>query len=249
VLSSRNIKYIDLDGKLTLPRGATLSSSVIQSTLKKTNDVFERLTEVAPYVYELLGMRNLSAFVGAAFAKELQEASNGLFILNPHQDGYPDLLLLDRTGLEQLASTGIDNRSKEPFSPFPTGGIEIKATCGDVPSAKDLVRKGSNKPLIGQQRISIVTGFNWKAHHRETNYLMGLLWDFIEGKPAITAVTFSAELEEQDWGKIVQPREGGGRTTSVSIMAKSGVIKMLSNALYVIDDDRYISKIKRITSS
>jgi hypothetical protein len=236
-----------MGGKLTLPRNVKLNVDAIPATLQKTNEVFEKLTDVAPYVYELLGMRNLSAFVGAAFAKELQEASQGLLLLNPHQDGYPDLLLMDQTGLTQLASTGLDNRSKEPFSPFPTGGIEIKATCGDVPSAKELVKKGSNKPLIGEERISIVTAFNWKAHHRETNYLMGLLWDFVEGKPAITAVTFSSELEEQDWGRIVQPKEGGGRTTSVSIMAKSGVRKMLSNALYVIDDERYLEKMKKLS--
>ena len=246
--SSRNISYLAMDGNLVLPRNVKLDVEAIPATLQKTNEVFEKLTDVAPYVYELLGMRNLSAFVGAAFAKELQEASKGLLLLNPHQDGYPDLLLMDQTGLDQLASTGLDNRSKEPFSPFPTGGIEIKATCGDVPSAKELVKKGSNKPLIGEERISIVTAFNWKAHHRETNYLMGLLWDFVEGKPAITAVTFSAELEEEDWGRIVQPKEGGGRTTSVSIMAKSGVRKMLSNALYVIDDERYLAKMKKLSA-
>jgi hypothetical protein len=245
--SSRNISYSAMGGKLTLPRNVKLSVDAIPATLQKTNEVFEKLTDVAPYVYELLGMRNLSAFVGAAFAKELQEASQGLLLLNPHQDGYPDLLLMDQTGLTQLASTGLDNRSKEPFSPFLTGGIEIKATCGDVPSAKELLKKGSNKPLIGEERISIVTAFNWKAHHRETNYLMGLLWDFVEGMPAITAVTFSSELEEEDWGRIVQPKEGGGRTTSVSIMAKSGVRKMLSNALYVIDDERYLEKMKKLS--
>ena len=244
--SSRNISYLAMGGNLVLPRNAQINIDAIATTLQKTNEVFEKLTDVAPYVYELLGMRNLSAFVGAAFAKELQEASQGLLLLNPHQDGYPDLLLMDKTGLDQLASTGLDNRSKEPFSPFPTGGIEIKATCGDVPSAKELVKKGSNKPLIGEERISIVTAFNWKAHHRETNFLMGLLWDFVEGKPAITAVTFSADLEEEDWGRIVQPKEGGGRTTSVSIMAKSGVRKMLSNALFVIDDERYRAKIKKL---
>jgi hypothetical protein len=245
--SSRNISYLAMGGKLTLPRNSKLNVDAIPSALQKTNEVFEKLTDVAPYVYELLGMRNLSAFVGAAFAKELQEASQNLLLLNPHQDGYPDLLLMDQTGLAQLASTGLNNRSKEPFSPFPTGGIEIKATCGDVPSAKELVKKGSNKPIIGEERISIVTAFNWKAHHRETNFLMGLLWDFVEEKPAITAVTFSAQLEEEDWGRIVQPKEGGGRTTSVSIMAKSGVRKMLSNALYVIDDERYREKMKKLS--
>ena len=249
ITKSRKISYVDTGGKLLLPRKIELNKEAIPTTLQKTNEVFEKLSDVAPYVYELLGMRNLSAFVGAVFAKELQEASQGIFLLNPHQDGYPDLLLMDETGLKQIKSTGFHNRSKDPFSPFPTGGVEIKATCGDVPSAKELVKKGSNKPLIGDERISIVKSFNWKSHHRETNFLMGLLWDFIEGKPAITAVTFSSELEEKDWGRIVQPKEGGGRTTSVSIIAKSGIQKMLKNTLYVIDDERYIQKIKHLSGN
>ena len=166
--------------------------------------------------------------------------------LNPHQDGYPDLLLLDKVGLEHFEKVGKENRSKEPFSPFETGGIEIKATCGDVPSAKELVKKGLDKPLIGDERIELVLSYNWKAHHRSTNNLLGLLWDFVEGLPAITAVTFSDQLEEEDWGKIVQPKDGGGRTTSVSIMGKSGIVKMLTNTVLVYEEPRYEAKIKKI---
>lgn len=245
----RRIDYQALEGRVDLPRGHELPHEILSKTLDRTNEVFVDLTSVAPYVYELLGMRNLSAFVGAAFARELQDCSKDLLLLNPHQDGYPDLLLMDKFGLSELKKIGRDNRSKQPFSPFPGGGLEIKATCGDVPSAKELVKQGKNKPLIGEERIDIVTNFNWKAHHRETNNLMGILWDFIDGIPAITAVTYSSKLEESDWGRIVQPREGGGRTTSVSIMAKSGIRKMLSNAIFVVQDQRYVEKIHRIANS
>lgn len=245
----RKVRYKKLGGDIPMPRNNNLTSSTIRKALDQTNAVFVELTSVVPHVYELLGLRNLSAIVGAAFAKELQDASKDLLLLNPHQDGYPDLLLMDQTGKAAMQKIGVDNRSKDPFSPFPEGGIEVKATCGDVPSAKQLVARGGNKPLIGEERIDIVAAFNWKAHHRATNNLLGLLWDFVDGLPTITAVTFSNELEEKDWGKLVQPRKGGGRTTSVSTMVKSGVSKMLSNVIFVIDDDRYEKKINKIAGN
>ena len=230
---------------LDMPRGSKLPISIIESALEKTNAVFHDLTEVAPYVYELLGMRNLSAFVGAAFARELQDASGGLLMLNPHQDGYPDLLLLDTIGKKEFNKVKSRLHAKEPFSPFPSGGIEIKATVGDVPSEKQLAAKGLGKPQIGETRVDLITGISWKAHHRETNNLLAIIWDFKEAIPAIMVVTYSSDLEEDDWGKIVQPKVGGGRTTSVSIMSKGGVSKLLNNALLVVDDQRYISLVEK----
>lgn len=239
------IKYLQTGNVLDMPRGAHFPVSVIEEALLKTNAVFKDLTKVAPYVYELLGMRNLSAFVGAAFARELQDASKGLLMLNPHQDGYPDLLLLDAKGKAELDKVKDRLRAKEPFSPFPTGGIEIKATVGDVPSEKQLAAKGLGKPQIGDTRIDLITGISWKAHHRETNNLLAVIWDFKDSIPAIMVVSYSSKLVEDDWGKIVQPKVGGGRTTSVSIMSKSGVEKVLKNALLIVKDDRYISLVEK----
>lgn len=85
----------------------------------------------------------------------------------------------------------------------------------------------------------------WKAHHRETNNLIGLLWDFHEQIPQIVAIFFGNTLTEQDWGKIVQPKKGGGRTTSVSIMRRSAVKKMYQNWIAVRDDLRYINFINK----
>jgi len=223
-----------------------LNDKALDIALHATNRVFEDLSERTPYVFELLGMRNLSAFVGAVFARELQDAVPELLLLNPHQDGYPDLLLLDESGRNALSLVGNQIQSKEPFSPFPTGGLEIKATCGDVPSASALVKKGLEKPRIGDTRIDLVKGINWKAHHRDTNNLMGLIWDFWEGLPAVMVVAYSANLNQDNWGKIVQPREGGGRTTSVSIMNKSGVVKMLSNAVRVAQNIGYASLVDKL---
>lgn len=188
-------------------------------------------------------MRNLSAFVGELFAKSLAKASDGKFISNPHQDGYPDLLLLNGEGLKLYEQLKIDGklRDKSPFSPFQNGGLEIKATCGSVPTPTQCKKLGITKPDMGDTRIGVMRGYDWKAHHRETNNLIGILWDFENRTPHIMAVFFGNTLTENDWGKIVQPVAGGGRTTSVSIMPRAGVKKMYTNWIAVKNDHRYIN--------
>jgi hypothetical protein len=175
------------------------------------------------------------------FGSYLLKQSNGLFIKNPHQDGYPDLLLLDKFGKELWESLASRAREKKPFSPFATGGIEIKATVGSVPTPKELAKKNLTKPDIGDQRVALLKGYDWKAHHRDTNNLIGVLWDFIDGAPSIAAVFYSNQLGTNHWGEIIQPKEGGGRTTSVSIMTRDGVAVMYRGWLVVLDDDRYIN--------
>ena len=132
---------------------------------------------------------------------------------------------MDKHGIElyeKIRARG-GMRDKSPFSPFKNGGIEIKATCGSVPTPIQCAKLGIEKPGIGDTRIAVMRGYDWKAHHRETNNLVGILWDFLDGVPHIVAIFFGNTLTENDWGKIVQPKEGGGRTTSVSIMPRSGV--------------------------
>ncbi len=244
-MNRRQIKYLHAGGAVEIQRGVELPQEVISEAIGQTNRVFVELSSVVPYVYELLQMRNLSAFVGAAFCQELATSSAGLLRLNPHQDGYPDLLLMDPSGQKHWIELDGQHQEKEPFSPFVLGGIEVKATCGDVPSARTLSSRGLSKPGIGDSRIGLVTSLNWKAHHRETNYLLALQWDFMDQIPAIAAVMFSNNLDENDWGNIVQPREGGGRTTSVSIMNRGGVSKLASNPVFVVDDRRYRDLLER----
>jgi hypothetical protein len=222
---------------------ASLCCEMVKRAVIDCHTVVDKILDDIPVdVFSILGMRNLSAFIGELFAKSLESESNGLLKSNPHQDGYPDLLLLDKVGQElwnKLETKG-ELRAKAPFSPFDNGGIEVKATCGSVPSPKEAAKKGLEKPGMGDTRIDVLKGYDWKAHHRETNNLLGLLWDFDEKRsPRIIAVFFGNNLTENDWGKIVQPKEGGGRTTSVSIMPRASVKKMYDNWLLVLDDDRY----------
>lgn len=223
----------------TANRHFELNNRLILEAIHSCNDIMKRVNGFDIDIISILGMRNLSAFVGEVFVVSLEKESNGLLKKNPHQDGYPDLLLMDGVGKTEWNKHKNILHSKEPFSPFATGGFEVKATVGTVPTPKELAKKGLTKPQIGDQRIELLKGYDWKAHHRETNNLFGIVWDFIDGLPIITAVFFSSNLEEEDWGKIVQPKKGGGRTTSVSIMSRVGIRKMYEGWLFVLDDERY----------
>lgn len=234
-------------------KNAYFSCDMVERAVVDCHAVVDKILHDIPVdVFAILGMRNLSAFLGELFAKSLEIESNGLFKSNPHQDGYPDLLLLDDEGKrlwQQLEKNG-ELRAKAPFSPFANGGIEVKATCGSVPTPREAAKKGLEKPGMGDTRIDVLKGYDWKAHHRETNNLLGLLWDFDEKRsPRIVAVFFGNDLTENDWGKIVQPKAGGGRTTSVSIMPRAGVKKMYNNWLLVLDDNRYKSFLNKYNKS
>lgn len=193
-------------------------------------------------IFEVLGMRNLSGMVGEYFAKSVEHYSHGNLHSNLHQDGYPDLLLTntqERYNYYHTLYTEIAGkkypRDKSLFSPFKYGGVEVKATCGSTPPASVIP-----KPLIGEQRIDRLTAFDWKAHHRETNNLLSIIWDFIDGAPMVVACFYRNDLSIDDWGKIVQPKSDGGRTTSVSIMTSVGVKKMCAGWIAVIDSEPYI---------
>ena len=230
---------------LHVARGYSIPQAQILEAIAATADLMSRFRDFEVDVFSLLGMRNLSAFVGEAFCASLSRVCGESFARNPHQDGYPDLLLLDEEGGALWRSLDQRRREKEPFSPFMTGGVEIKATCGSTPSARALAQRGLTKPGMGDNRIALMTSFDWKAHHRDTNNLLGILWDFIDGLPVVVAAFYSNQLTEQHWGGIVQPRAGGGRTTSVSIMNRRGIDAMCRGWVACIQDRRYIDFLNR----
>lgn len=216
---------------LAFTSGSSLSQSLSADIVMRTTIAANRTIELVHDlsiannvpIFHLLGLRNLSSFVGEIFARELCLLTVDTFLPNPNQDGYPDLCALTQEGRAYVAEKEARGQmsAKEFWSPFPFGGVEVKATCGNTPSARH-----TPKPRIGEPRVPILVSAEWKAHHRETNNLLGIFWDFVEGLPTILAAFYRNDLTTTDWGEIVQPHEGGGRTTSVSIMNRTGVKKM-----------------------
>jgi hypothetical protein len=231
-----NIKGITVKGK---SENLFLDLEIFKTALALTNQNMDVLKENAPDLFGILGMRNLSAFVGEMFVSAIVKSANGALVKNPHQDRYPDLLIMTKEGKALWEKLANNNQDKSPFSGFETGGIEVKATVGSVPTPEVFRKRGLRKPEIGDERIEFTTGYDWKAHHRETNNLIGIYWDFVNQKPVICGLFYSGNLTEDDWGKIVQPKDGGGRTTSVSIMARTGIRKMYEGWIAVVNDARY----------
>ena len=217
------------------PRDFSLDVAGVERAVRRTRLLMGQLAAFEIDVFTLLGMRNLSAFVGEAFAAAMILEHPELFQKNPHQDGYPDLLLLDEVGLVAWAGLAQRRRDKAPFSPFETGGFEVKATCGAVPTPAQCQRRGFEKPDMGDQRVSVLKGYDWKAHHQETNHLVGLFWDFIDRVPTIVAVFYSESLVKADW----RFQRGGGRTTSLTVMTPVGVRKMYDGWVIVINSSPY----------
>lgn len=222
--------------RLGPPNGSTVAMppGVVLAAVNFAHALIDDLYRADLNVAAVLGLRNLSAFVGELFATGLAKASDGLLVRNPHQDGHPDLLLMDAVGRRRWQGLSDRLDEKEPFSPFVGGGVEVKATCGGVPTPAVCKRRGIKRPEIGDARVGCLTGYDWKAHHRETNNLVGVLWDFVADRPRVAAVFYANDLTAEDWGEIVQPREGGGRTTSVSIMSLSGIRKMYGGWICVL---------------
>ena len=103
----------------------TVEKKLIQTALNYTHSIIDKFAQFDVDVFGILGMRNLSAFIGEIFAAAIIKHSDGLFLKNPHQDGYPDLLLMDKNGLKLWADLKNRTREKQPFSPFQNGGIEM----------------------------------------------------------------------------------------------------------------------------
>lgn len=221
----------------------SLDPPTVLAAVRESNRVLELLHDMAVRngvpIFALLGMRNLSSFVGEIFKSELCKLALDRFAPNPHQDGYPDLLALTPEGVKYMAERArLGQLSDKSFwSPFPYGGVEVKATCGNTPPAKKMP-----KPGIGESRWPILLSAEWKAHHRKTNNLIGIFWDFIDGLPTVLAAFYRNDLTIEDWGEVIKPKTDASSTTSVSIMRRGRVgqevgVKKMARGWIVLPKD------------
>ena len=76
-----------------------LSSADIVEAMNYANRALKELSDTTMKfdinIFETLGMRNLSGMIGEYFARSVAKVSDGKLVSNLHQDGYPDLLLVD----------------------------------------------------------------------------------------------------------------------------------------------------------
>lgn len=180
---------------------ATVPTRQLMAAIGSAHALIDELYSADLDIAAILGLRNLSAFVGELYAAALCKATDGLLRANPHQDGHPDLLLMDAVGRRNWDLLRERLHDKTPFSPFAAGGIEVKATCGSVPSPAECRRRGIQRPELGDARIHCLLGYDWKAHHRDTNNLVGLLWDFVQRRPRIAAMFYANDLTQRRLGQ------------------------------------------------
>lgn len=229
----------------TLPYG--LAESELLEAWRLTDDFLARapsLFELSPQdFYTILNQRNLSGLVGEIFKHSLHKAVPGL-TPNPHPDGRPDLLdLRMKATAAYFREECFDRSNNAPMrtllAPFKFGGLELKATIGDVTGASDLG--------IGQSRAHLVKNINYWAHHRHACDLLGLYYDFDEvagGLPQVRAIFF-ASLTEAHWAAVSTGKPGKKKTSNTSLV-KAGRDEVKRGILAYEDSSRYVEMLNRI---
>lgn len=183
-------------------------------------------------IFDAIDFRMLSGMLGEALITIINK-SNPNLEKNPHIDGYPDLV--DVSSIDNLSffsSPFISDTIRSRFNNYKFGGIEIKNTFG--------VKSSGRKLEKGDTRLgNINKKLDWKAHHTNTNYLLGIFSDFIDGTPQIVAAFYSDKLTSLDW-KTKQNPKIDSAMTSFSTIERTGWEKMKSNMLICIDKQEYL---------
>lgn len=198
--------------------GFDVNMNHIENAIQKTNSL---LAELPSTLYQSIDFKTTSAIIGAIFCDNLASITGS--IVNPIEKGHPDII--PRTA---------ENCSEQELKKYPLG-LEIKCTVGNITTGVKL--------LAGEPRINNLTGVTWQAHHREVESLLGLVWDFVNlnenfNSPMIAGAFYSANLTEDDWGKISGTT---GRNTKVTGMTASGKEKMGQGWLAIVNKEIYIS--------
>lgn len=150
-------------------------------------------------------MRNLSGGIGEAFAQMLVDLTNDL-IINPHPDGYPDVLPNTKEAKKWIDQPTLEN--------FKQGGFDIKA-----------------KYIGDDSKIDV----NASAHHTQTTSVLNVMWKWKDGVPFIIGIAYTDKLSEADWPTPSKGKVGSKTTPSCSIN-KTGKIKLRKNWLFLDEE-------------
>ena len=225
-----NISIIN-EGAIKL-KEAEITIQELKNALDSTNYKLTKIknSPTGINIFNVIDFRALSGMIGELFAKELSEQVKKV-TKNPYLNGYPDLLEISTSELLDY----FKNCETKDFVRYKHGGIEVKNSFG--------TKKNKSQLLNGDQRIeSINKKIDWKAHHRETNFLIGLLSDYIDYVPQIVALFYSDELIEDDWNKVQKPK-GDSAMTSFSSISNSGYKKMINGVRLCYNNPTYLSYI------
>lgn len=198
--------------------GFNVTGEDVLNAILASNRVLDALPQS---LYSTVDFKSQSGIVGAVFISELAVLTGS--VVNPIEKGHPDIVPSSAIGA-----------SEEELRNFQQG-LEVKSTIGGVSQG---MAKG-----VGEQRVDVLKGITWQAHHREVKELLALNWDYIGGtktspeKPAIAGAFYTDKLVEDDWGKISGTT---GRNTKVTGLKVSGKRKLGEGAVAVINEPRYI---------
>ena len=147
-------------------------------------------------VFTVMDFRVLSGIVGETYANELA-VTTGNFMQNPNIDGYPDLLQTPTHELKRY----YERCAKGEFIQYKYGGLEVKNTFGTKKSGAILFK--------GDTRICHINSkLDWKAHHRQTNNLIALLSDYVEGLPVIVVLVLFRQAYRRRLERKTGTQEG-----------------------------------------
>lgn len=189
--------------------GIAITPDLVLEAVVSTN---KHLASFPSILWDRIDLKSSGSIIGALLGYDLARVSNS--IVNPIEKGYPDILPASALGA-----------SEKELMNYPVG-LEVKTTCGSV--------ENSASVKSGLPRVHTLNGIAWKAHHREVNRLLAVIWDFVPDStgnlPAVTSAYFSDSLQIEDWGEI----SGGGagsRSTNVSNIRQSGKQKLLDGQI------------------
>lgn len=208
----------------SLSRGFNITYEDVLQAVQATNNSLRALPQ---NVFQNIDFKTTSAIIGSFFCAELAGICDGAMV-NPIEKGHPDIIPIEGA-----------NASEAELRNYHSG-LEIKCTIGNVKTGANL--------RATETRIKELASIVWQAHHRDVAELMGIVWDFYcpEGGfnyPMITAVFYSDDLNEEDWGAISGTT---GRNTKVSGMKSSGKFKMGEGWVVLFDNPTFEDTYKKI---
>ena len=254
------VKDLDFSSKVDGSK-ITISKDILLEATQRANLYLRKLSQMFEElnfdVYDTLGQRNLSGFIGEVFSNSLEKLTTNLEV-NPHGDGRPDLLdfhnQLSRDYFQKECIEEVDGRiipKRSNLAPYKFGGIEVKSSIGSpVNNYKDLLYRdrGKRNFEIGVPRIDYLNTITYWGHHQSCENLLGLYYDYYESAdcvPQILALMHSELNKNEDWHNVSVGKEGSKKTSNTSL-TNSGKSKLFKNIKIVIDDKKYTDKLRNI---